>query len=292
MDDREYAYLKRKISHLSGIDIGSYGERQMRRRLSGFISRASVPDIASYCRMLERDEAKLRELLTFLTIKVTEFFRDPSAFGQLEALILPRLTGQGRRIKIWCAGCSSGCEPYSLALILKGMCSERWYRIVATDVDEVALGRGRDGGPYRAAEVRNIPKHMLEENFSLAGRSYWISDALRRAVNFERHDLLSEPFQSGFDLIVCRNVTIYFTEQARNRLNRRFHDSLAVGGVLFIGATESILDAAQVGFARVDHGFYMKASSGALGSMKADKLAMSAEESRGKRNAADICTVC
>lgn len=292
MDDREYAYLKGRINALAGMDLGSYGERQMRRRLSGFVSRAAAPNIASYCRMLERDPAKLRELLTFLTIKVTEFFRDPSAFEQLEALILPQLIAEGRRIKIWCAGCSDGCEPYSLALILNRMCSEECYRIVGTDVDEVALGRARDGGPYRAAEVRNVPQHILGQHFNLVGRSYWISDRLRRAVNFERHDLLSDPFESRFDLIVCRNVTIYFTEQARHRLNHRFHESLAAGGVLFIGATESIFDAAEVGFARVDHGFYVKASSGDPGSMKANKKGMPTEESRGKRNAADICAVC
>jgi chemotaxis methyl-accepting protein methylase len=104
--------------------------------------------------------------------------------------------------------------------------------------------------------------------------------------------LLSDPFESGFDLIVCRNVTIYFTEQARNRLNRRFHESLAVGGVLFIGATESIFDAAEIGFARVGHGFYVKASSGALESMKTNRRSIPTEESRGRRNAADICAVC
>lgn len=292
MDDREYAYLKTRIRDLAGIDLGSYGERQMRRRLNGFVSRTPTPNIASYCRMLERDQTKLRELLAFLTIKVTEFFRDPSAFEQLEALILSRLVAQGRRMNIWCAGCSSGCEAYSLALIMNRICPEKRYRIVATDVDEVALGRARAGGPYRATEVRNIPENILREYFSLVGRSYWISNTLRQAVNFQRHDLLSDRFDSGFDLILCRNVTIYLTEQARNRLNCRFHESLAVGGVLFIGATESIFDASEIGFARVDHGLYVKASSGAVGSMKANRKGISTEDSRGRRNAADICSIC
>ena len=292
MDDWEYTYLKARIKDLSGIDLSSYGERQMRRRLSGFVSRTPSPSITSYCGMLERDHLKLRELVAYLTIKVTEFFRDPATFEQLETLILSRLGGRGRHLNVWCAGCSSGCEAYSLVLILNRICPDQGYRIVATDVDEVALGRARDGGPYRSAEVRHVPQAVLEEYFTCIGRSYWICDDLRESVDFRRHDLLSDPFDSGFDLIVCRNVTIYLTEQARKRLNQRFHEALTIGGILFIGATESIFDAAQMGFTRLDHGFYAKAGKGALGSMKANRGGIPTEMIRGKRNAADICTVC
>jgi len=157
---------------------------------------------------------------------------------------------------------------------------------------EAALARARNGGPYRATEVRYVPDNILREHFRIAGRSYWISDGLRQTVGFERHDLLSDRFETGFDLIVCRNVTIYFTEQARNRLNDQFHESLAVGGVLFIGATESIFNAPEIGLARVDHGFYVKASNGAAGAIKAGGRGIAAEDSRGRRNAADICAVC
>jgi chemotaxis protein methyltransferase CheR len=291
MDDREYAYLKAIIKDLSGIDLSSYGERQMQRRLTAFVSRTPTSNIVSYCRMLQRDEAMLRELLVFLTIKVTEFFRDPSAFRQLETLILPRLLTHGRRLNIWCAGCSSGCEPYSLAIILNRICPGHHHRIMATDVDEVALSRARDGGPCRSAEVRNLSEGVLQEYFRVSGRSYWISDKIRQAVQFERHDLLSDPFDCGFDLIMCRNVTIYLTEEAKNRLNRRFYESLKSGGVIFIGGTESIFDATEIGFTRLDHCFYTKSSNDALRSMKANRSFTPTEESRGRRNAADICTV-
>ncbi len=291
MDDRDYTYLKARVKDLAGIDLSSYGERQMRRRLSGFVSRTPSPSIASYCRMLEKDNLKLRELVAYLTIKVTEFFRDPSTFEQLEALIQSRLAARGRSLNVWCAGCSSGCEAYSVALILDRVCSGQRYRIVATDVDEVALCRARDGGPYRSTEVQHVPQAILEKYFTCAGRSYWICDRLKQSVDFRRHDLVSDPFDSGFDLIVCRNVTIYFTEQARNRLNQRFHQSLKTGGILFIGATESIFDAARMGFTRLDHGFYAKASKGALWSIEADGRDIPMEMARGKRNAADICTV-
>jgi chemotaxis protein methyltransferase CheR len=292
MDDRDYAYFKAKVKDLAGIDLGNYGERQMRRRLSGFVARAPSPSIAAYCRTLEEDEVKLRELVAYLTIKVTEFFRDPSAFEQLEALIRSRLMARGRSLNVWCAGCSSGCEAFSVAIILDRVCPDRRWRILSTDVDEVALGRARDGGPYRSAEVRHVPQDVLEKHFTCAGRSYWVGGSLRQCVDFRRHDLLSDPFASGFDLIVCRNVTIYFTEQARNRLNQRLCQSLTMGGILFIGATESIFDAAQVGFTRLDHGFYAKSSKEALRSTKADRRDTTVEMTRGGRNAADICTVC
>ena len=291
MDDGEYAYLKARIRGLTGIDLGSYGERQMRRRLTAFVARTPTLNIVSYCRMLERDQDTLHELLTFLTIKVTEFFRDPSAFEQLESLVLPRLLSQGRRLNIWCSGCSSGCEAYALAIVLNRISPGRRHRILATDVDEVALERARNGGPYRSAEVRNIPEWVLRENFDVSGRSHWIGDDLRQMVLFEQHNLLSDPFASGFDLIMCRNVTIYFTEKARNRLNRQFYESLKSGGVLFVGATESIFDCAEIGFNRLDHCFYTKSSNHAFGSMKANRRSIPVEQSRGKRNAAHICTV-
>ena len=291
MDDSEYAYLKARIRGLTGIDLSSYGERQMRRRLTAFVARTPTLNIVSYCRMLERDQATLHELLAFLTIKVTEFFRDPSTFEQLETSVLPRLLSQGRRLNIWCSGCSSGCEAYSLAIVLNRLSPGRRHRILATDVDEAALDRARNGGPYRSAEVRNIPEGLVREYFDVSGRSHWIGDELRQSVLFERHDLLSDPFACGFDLIMCRNVTIYFTEKARNRLNRQFYESLKSGGVLFVGATESIFDCTEIGFNRLDHCFYIKSSNHALGSMKANRWCTPVEQSRGKRNAAHICTV-
>jgi chemotaxis protein methyltransferase CheR len=139
--------------------------------------------------------------------------------------------------------------------------------------------------------LRNIPEGAFREYFNVSGRSHWIGDDLRQMVLFEQHNLLSDPFASGFDLIMCRNVTIYFTEKARNRLNRQFYESLKSGGVLFVGATESIFDCAEIGFNRLDHCFYTKSSNHAFGSMKANRRCTPVEQSRGKRNAAHICTV-
>ena len=258
MRDLEYSYLKSRIKHLIGIDLDNYRERQMRRRLTSFVSRTSAPSVVAYCRMVENDAAMLEDLRSFLTIKVSEFFRDPLPFEQLRTDILPQLILERTRLNIWSTGCSVGGEPYSIAIILEKLTPFTKHRILATDIDEVSLQKAKAGGPYRSTEVRNVPTQLLRDYFEVSGDSYFVGEKIKRKVEFKKHDLLRQPFEEGFDLIICRNVAIYFTEEAKWRLNRQFCQSLSPGGILFVGGTEAIARARELGLATLGHCFYRK----------------------------------
>ncbi len=258
MRDLEYSYLKTRIKHLTGIDLDNYRERQMRRRLTSFISRTSAPGVVAYCRMVEGDRTMLEDLRSFLTIKVSEFFRDPLPFEQLRTEILPQLLMDRTRLNVWSTGCSVGGEPYSIAIILDKLTPYSKHRVLATDIDEISLERARVGGPYRSNEVRSVPTQLLREYFEVCEDCYRVNDKIRRKVEFKKHDLLREPFEVGFDLIVCRNVAIYFTEEAKMRLNQQFCQSLSPGGILFVGGTEAIARARELGLTTLGHCFYRK----------------------------------
>jgi chemotaxis protein methyltransferase CheR len=271
MRDLEYSYLKTRIKHLTGVDLDNYRERQMRRRLTSFISRTSAPSVVAYCRMVESDRIMLEDLRTFLTIKVSEFFRDPLPFEQLKTEILPQLLMDRTRLNIWSTGCSVGGEPYSLAIILDKLTPFAKHRIVATDIDVISLQKARAGGPYRSNEVRNVPTQLLREYFDVLNDSYHVKDKLKQKVDFKEHDLLRDPYESGFDLIVCRNVTIYFTEEAKVRLNQQFCQSLSPGGILFVGGTEAIARARELGLTTLGHCFYRKQPADALRTLPVDE---------------------
>jgi chemotaxis protein methyltransferase CheR len=271
MRDLEYSYLKTRIKQLTGVDLDNYRERQMRRRLTSFISRTSAPSVVAYCRMVESDQTMLEDLRSFLTIKVSEFFRDPLPFEQLKTEILPQLLMDRTRLNIWSTGCSVGGEPYSIAIILEKLTPFAKHRIVASDIDVISLGRARAGGPYRSNEVRNVPTPLLREYFDVVDDSYYVKDKLKQKVDFKKHDLLRDPYESGLDLIVCRNVTIYFTEEAKVRLNQQFCQSLSPGGILFVGGTEAIARARELGLTTLGHCFYRKQPADALRTLPVDE---------------------
>jgi chemotaxis protein methyltransferase CheR len=257
MTDDEYIFLKSRIHKLIGIDLNCYKSQQMRRRLSFFIERTNNLDINSYCHLLEQDLPQLNKLRDFLTINVTEFFRDEWAFKELKTNILPDLITRNK-LKIWSAGCSDGGEPYSIAMILKEFSINYIPIILATDIDEISLLKASAGGPYTGDSIRNMPKDILSKYFTFTDNKYWLKDSIKKMVRFQRHNLLLDEFEKGCDLICCRNVTIYFTNETKNLLNRRFAESLNDRGILFIGATEFMMSPQDSGFSKLGSCFYRR----------------------------------
>jgi chemotaxis protein methyltransferase CheR len=257
MIDQDYEYLKSKIYKLTNIDINCYKSQQMRRRLEAYLVRNNYPNVGAYCSMLEKNQDKQRELLDYMAINVSEFFRDPSRFEILAKTVLPELLQIHHRLNIWSAACSCGQEPYSLAMLLD-QTGPGHHRILATDIDQSALTQARNGGPYLQYEVRNVEKRYLDKYFSKNEAGYWVNDDIKKKIIFQRHNLLSDPFEINFDLIVCRNVIIYFSEIVRDHLYKKFHDSLRLGGVLFLGGSEVVLRPAEQGFSMINPAFYRK----------------------------------
>lgn len=258
MDDDSYLYLKKKIRKLTNINLDYYKNQQMRRRLDSFISRSETANIVEYCRIIQNNKDALRKLCDFITINVSEFYRDSQPFERLGTSILPKLLDRNPLLDIWSAGCSRGQEPYTIAMILESITPGKKHRILATDIDESALQTAITGGPYTSEDIKNLPVEFKNKYFTYSNEKYLVKSTLKDRVEFRQQNLLNDSFDKGFDLIICRNVTIYFTEEAKHELNFKFFNSLIDGGVLFIGSTEVMLDATKIGFVPMGVSFYQK----------------------------------
>ena len=218
---------------------------------------------AAFLRRLREDDEALSDLREMLTINVTEFFRDAAQFEKLERTVLPELLKKRLQLRIWSAGCSRGHEPYSVAIMLDELGVAARSLIVASDLDRGALGIAKARGPYPDGELRNVSRLRRSRYFSAVDGGYAVERDLARRMQFKELNLLRDRFDHEFDLVICRNVMIYFSAEVKLTLVRRFCDSLAPGGVLFIGATEALLGDEADGFQRMGGNFYRKVAAAA-----------------------------
>ncbi|MGQ9677400.1 MAG: CheR family methyltransferase [Chloroflexota bacterium] len=256
--DIQYSVFRRKVKGLIGIDLEDYRSGQLMRRLQAIMARAGAADLIAYGRMLEQDAQQLKEFSDYLTINVSEFFRDPDRFAYLKDKVLPELIAGRRRLNVWSAGCANGAEPYTLAILLEELSPGCAHRVLATDIDDRSLLKARLGADYREQDVRNLPISLLKKYFIRQGSRYEVVHSIRRRPIFKKHNLLSDPFEEGFDLILCRNVVIYFTVEAKDRVFQGFSSSLKPGGVLFVGATEVIQNCGRISLEAVRPSFYRR----------------------------------
>jgi chemotaxis protein methyltransferase CheR len=190
---------------------------------------------------------------------VSEFFRDADRFRYLEQHVLPELLAARPSLRIWSAGCSIGAEPYLVAILLKELAPRGAHRIVATDADRTVLARARRGDGYGPADLRQVTPERLARYFTPAadGQTHAVRPELKPLIEFREHNLLGAAPGDGHDLILCRNVVIYFTDEAKAVLYQRFVDALRPGGALFVGGTEIVRGAEQLGLA-AGASFYRK----------------------------------
>lgn len=239
------------------INLSAYKSNQLHRRINSLISRVGVASIDDYVKLLKQDPVQKQKLLDFITINVTEFFRNPDIFNELKSKLNENYAARTTPLKVWSAACSIGSEPYSLAMILDDMYPGRRHQILATDIDNTILARAM-AGEYSEAEIKNIDEKYLKKYFTKAGDKYTIVNNLKSMISFKKHDLILDKYESGFDLIVCRNVVIYFNNDTKDEIYKRFSNALNKGGMLFVGATESIYDYKKYGFEKASTFIYRK----------------------------------
>lgn len=252
-----YEYLCMKLKERSGIDLSAYRSRQMMRRLTSYLQRLQLPSFFALAKLIERDDAALEKLKDYLTINVTEFFRNPERYLDLERRVLPELLRRFPDLSIWSAGCSTGPEPYSLAILLEELAPQSRHRILGTDIDQRALDEAAKG-VYAADKLREVSPERRRFFRETGDGRFEVAPELKRRVELRRHDLLADPYPQGMHLILCRNVIIYFTEEAKERVWRGFAGALAPGGYLMIGSTESIFNAGEYGLSPVGPFLYQK----------------------------------
>jgi len=259
MTDLEYNYVKHQIRQLTGIDLNAYKTPQMQRRLQAYLLRIGYPNWPKFFRTLRANPAELNKLKDYLTINVSSFFRDPEKYKYLQTCVLPELLRYHPVLRVWSAGCSRGQEVYSLAMLLAENAGPGLeHYLLATDIDHSALEWAKAGGPYTADDVAYVPVHLRLRYLEARHNEYWVSTKLRGMVTFRQHNLLADPVAGKFDLIICRNVVIYFQADAKDKLYHGFHNALKPGGVLFVGGTEIVPKAGDIGLEAMNVSFYRR----------------------------------
>lgn len=254
----DYEYFKRAVFELIKVDLDAYKEKQMKRRIDTLISKHGITGYDKYVQALKTDRDKFEEFVNYITINVSEFYRNPDQWKLLDQQILPELVQKfGKNLKVWSAACSTGDEPYSLVMALSRHIPLNQIRIFATDLDKQVIQKAKIG-LYAEKSVASVPEDLKRMYFTKVGNSYQISDAIKQRVEFKEHNLLRDTYPTGCHLIVCRNVLIYFTEEAKDSVYRKFQNSLVPGGILFIGSTEQIINHREVGFERKNSFYYEK----------------------------------
>lgn len=239
------------------IDLSAYKSNQLHRRILSLMSRVGVNTVDEYVNLLKKDEGQRQKFLDFITINVTEFFRNPEIFAELKNKIESELLPKEKNLKIWSAACSIGAEPYSIAMILENLKAKGKHNILATDIDKNILEKAKKG-EYVSSEIKNVKKEYLQKHFTQINDKYIIDSKIKSMVTFKRHDLILDNYDKGFDLIVCRNVVIYFNQDVKNEIYKKFSASLKQGGLLFVGATESIYNYKDYGFEKASTFIYKK----------------------------------
>jgi len=253
----DYEQFIYKVKTKSGIDLALYKEAQMKRRLTSLYEKKGYNSFEEYFSAINRDQELFNEFLDRITINVSEFYRNNKRWEVLEKNILPQILQRTKRPKLWSAACSSGEEPYTLAMVMSHFMPLTDVRILATDIDENILARAKMG-MYPERSLQEAPEDMKKKFFTRDGSFYKVSEEVKRAVSFKKQNLLSDSYGGPYDLIVCRNVLIYFTEEAKDLIYHKFSQCLNPGGILFVGSTEQIFNAGKYGFEAVDTFFYKK----------------------------------
>ena len=256
----EYAVFKKKLKKLIGIDLNAYKE-QIHRRTHELMNRWGCNTYDEYFSFIENDKSKLREFLDHLTINVSEFFRNPEHWWKLRDKIIPELIEKRNmnRLKIWSAGCATGEEPYSLAILSMECNLKMLNPVYAMDIDSGAIDKAKEG-IYSKANLLNVPKDYLEKYFTTKdnGSTYSVNAEVKKRVSFNKINMIDDSFQTGFDLILCRNVVIYFTSETKDKLYRKFYNALAPGGYFLVGSTEQICGYQTMGFISAGPFLYTK----------------------------------
>lgn len=228
------------------FDLGAYKDRCIRRRITKRLRNSGARNVAGYLELLSGDDDELDALLATLSIHVSQFFRNPDTFLALERDVLPDLCRRAREdgrqeLRLWSVGCAGGEEPYSLALLIDELApAGLTVSILATDVSAPVLDSAR-AACYEPARLAEVPPTVLARYFNLEGGRYHLHERVRAMVRFERHNVMTATRFPAADLILCRNVLIYFTREEQARILARFAAALPEGGILVLGRAEALV---------------------------------------------------
>ncbi len=246
----EYVSFCTGIRRLCEVDLSQYKRNQMERRIRSFVERRGARGLPEYLRRLNDDPEELDRFLDRVTINVSQLWRNPTQWTLLASEVLPQLAQDGR-IRAWSAGSSYGAEAYTLAAVCRDAVPGVQVSIVGTDIDRRMVDQARLG-TFSESDARDAPPAALQRWFERTADGWQAGAELRAITSFERGDLLRlRARPKSYDLILCRNTAIYFTEDVRDTLHAGLAEALRPGGVLLVGSTERVSDPSAVGLSPV-----------------------------------------
>ncbi len=246
-DDQEFLVLQKRIFTERGLDLRQYREKCLKRRINMRLRATGTNTYPEYLAVLRREPSEYERLFDVLTINVTNFFRDKNTYRVIEKTVIPELVSSKKRqgkklIRIWSAGCASGEEPYSLAILFHQVLGKRianyLISIYATDIDAKVLANAKRA-EYEDDTVSKVDENILKKYFN-HDLKYSLKEEIKQMVKFKRDDLISGKSLTHLDIIICRNVFIYFIKDLQAKLIDKFYEGLNQGGYLIIGMTESL----------------------------------------------------
>ena len=248
-DAAELDSLKQTIQQTVGLDIESYKEPCLRRRIAVRMRARGLHSYSDYAKLLVSDDTERHQLLDAVTINVSKFYRNPEVWKLIEKQIVPVLfQTRSPKVRVWSAGCASGEEPYTMAMVLRHYAKEsnlqqklHKFDILATDVDPgvLELAARAEYGPFAFGDIGDALRADYFE------RGNVVKPEVRRMVRFDTLDLMNDEYPKHQHLIFCRNVIIYFERAVQEKIFRKFHEALAPGGFLVLGKVETIFGAAS-----------------------------------------------
>ncbi len=254
----DYEAFKRAVLDMTKIDLNAYKEKQMRRRIDTLINKHKISGYEEFLGVLKSDKKIFEDFVNYLTINVSEFYRNTDQWELMDKQYIPELISKfGSNLKIWSAACSTGDEPYSLVMALSRHLPLSQIKIFATDLDKQVIAAAKMG-LYSEKSIANVPNDLKNKYFSKVGASYQISNEIKARVEFKEHNLLKDAYPTRCHFIICRNVLIYFTEEAKDEIFRKFSTALVNDGILFIGSTEQIMNHKDYGYNRRNSFYYQK----------------------------------
>jgi chemotaxis protein methyltransferase CheR len=250
----DFAPFCEAVRAICGVDLLQYKRGQMERRIRTWTARRGTVDLGEYAGRLRVEPAELDAFLDRVTINVSQLWRHPEQWTALARTILPELARHGS-VRAWSAGCSYGAEAYTLAAVCREAIPSTRVEITGTDLDHRMVARARQG-KFTPEDARGAPRRSLERFFP-GGQA---TDELRRMVSFATGDLLRMPVpRERYDLVLCRNTVIYFTEEVRDALHARLVEALKPGGYLVVGTSERVAEPRTLGLTSPFHFIYRKA---------------------------------
>ncbi|PLX98313.1 MAG: chemotaxis protein CheR [Desulfuromonas sp.] len=249
--DEDFQEVVRILLSRRAFDLGSYKDRCIKRRIASRVRAKGLRSSANYVELLDADNDEIDALLAVLTIHVSHFFRNPSTYRVLEEKIFPELLAAARQtgrkqLRIWSVGCSSGEEPYSLALLLHEMVTDDVeVSILGTDISRPILKKA-ESGEYDAQRLAEVPDIVRERYFErVESTRFQLTEEIRQRVEFRSHDVLKNSDYPAADLILCRNVMIYFSREEQAKILDRFARALGPDRFLVLGRAETLVGSAR-----------------------------------------------